>query len=134
MTYAAHTQVPVERTKAEIEKLVKKYGAKGFATGWHGDRAQLSFVAHERHIRFTIIVPQAPQAQRSRWRTLLLLVKAKLEAVDAKVVTFEEAFVGDIVMPDTGKTVWEMTREQIALGYAGKPTPLLIGVDHGRSS
>lgn len=133
MTYAANTQVPVERTKAEIEKLVKKYGAKGFAAGWHGDRAQLSFVAHERHIRFTIIMPTQAQAARSRWRTLLLLVKAKLEAVDAKVATFEEAFVGDIVMPDTGKTVWEMAREPIALAYQGKPTPLLIGVDHGRN-
>ena len=132
MTYAASTQVPVERTKAEIEKLVKKYGAKGFAAGWHGDRAQINFVAHDRHIRFTILIPQQAQAQRSRWRTLLLLVKAKLEAVDAKVVTFEEAFVGDIVMPD-GKTVWETVREPITLAYQGKPTPLLIGVEHGRT-
>lgn len=131
MTYAANTQVPVERTKAEIEKLVRKYGAKGFGVGWQGDRAQVSFVAHERHIRFTILVPQAAQQQRSRWRTLLLLVKAKLEAVDAKVVTFEEAFVGDIVMPETGKTVWEMTREQIRLSHEGKPAPLLIGGPNG---
>jgi hypothetical protein len=127
MTYAASTKVSVEQTKADIEKLVRKYGAKGFAAGWQGDRAQVSFIAHERHIRFTLLVPQHPQPARSRWRTLLLLVKAKLEAVDAKVVTFEEAFVGDIVMPDTGKTVWEMTREQIKLGYAGKPTALLLG-------
>jgi hypothetical protein len=131
MTFAATTQVPVERTKAEIEKLVRKYGAKGFGVGWQGDRAQVSFVAHERHIRFTIIVPQAAQAQRSRWRTLLLLVKAKLEAVDAKVVTFEEAFVGDIVMPDTGKTVWETIREPIKLTHAGKPAPLLLGASDG---
>lgn len=131
--YANSTKVPVERTKADIEKLVKKYGAKGFAIGWHNNRAQISFAAHDRHIRFTILVPEAAQPERSRWRTLLLLVKAKLEAVDAKVVTFEEAFVGDIVMPDTGRTVWEMTREQISLGYAGRPTQFLIGVDHGRT-
>lgn len=127
MTYAAGTTVPVERTKAEIEKLVRKYGAKGFAIGWHGDQTQISFIARERHIRFTILVPQNAQPARSKWRTLLLLVKAKLEAVDAKVVSFEEAFVGDIVMPDTGKTVWEMTREQIRLGYEGKPAPFLLG-------
>lgn len=131
MTFAATTQVPVERTKAEIEKLVKKYGARSFGVGWQGDQAQVNFVAHERHIRFTIMVPQAAQAQRSKWRTLLLLVKAKLEAVDAKVVTFEEAFVGDIVMPETGRTVWEMTREQIKLSHAGKPAPLLIGASNG---
>jgi hypothetical protein len=132
--YAERTQVPVERSKTEIEKLVKKYGAKGFAVGWHGDRAQLSFIAHERHIRFTILMPPQAQEQRSRWRTLLLLVRAKLEAVNAKVVTFEEAFVGDIVMPQTGKTVWETAREGIALAYKGNPTPLLIGVEHGRTT
>ena len=125
MTYAKNTSVPVERTKAEIEKLVKKYGAKGFAVGWHGDRAQLSFIAHDRHIRFTIIVPQQAQAQRSRWRTLLLLVKAKLEAVDAKVVTFEEAFFADIIIPETGKTVWETAREPLKLAYEGKSVNLL---------
>lgn len=133
MAYAKDTSVPVERTRAEIEKLVKKYGAKGFSAGWLGDRANISFIAHDRQIRFTIIVPQQAQAQRSRWRVLLLLVKAKLEAVDAKVVTFEEAFVGDIVMPNTGKTVWETVREPIALGYSNQPTPLLLGVDHGKA-
>jgi|HubBroStandDraft_4_1064222.scaffolds.fasta_scaffold00038_68 hypothetical protein len=134
MSYAAKTIVPVERTKAAIEKLVKRYGAKGFAVGWHNDRAQLSFVAHDRQIRFTIVIPPQAQAERVRWRILLLLVKAKLEAVDAKVVTFEEAFVGDIVMPQTGKTVWETAREGIALAYKGNPTPLSIGVDHGRTA
>ena len=125
--FAARTRVPVEKTKAEIERLVKRYGAKGFASGWQGDAARIEFVAHNRHIRFTVMVPQAEQAARQKWRALLLLVKAKLEAVDAKIATFEEAFVGDIVMPD-GKTVWEAAREPIKLAYdTGKPVALLGG-------
>jgi hypothetical protein len=125
--YAARTKVPVDKTKAEIERLVKRYGAKGFVAGWQGDTARLEFLAHERHIRFTVVVPQQEQAARQKWRALLLLVKAKLEAVDARIATFEEAFVGDIVMPD-GRTVWESSREQIKLAYStGKPIALLGG-------
>jgi hypothetical protein len=78
-------------------------------------------------------VPSQEQAARQKWRALLLLVKAKLEAVDANIATFEEAFVGDIVMPDTDKTVWEMAREPIKLAYeTGEPVALLGGPALGR--
>jgi hypothetical protein len=112
----------------EIQALVKKYGAKGFASGWHEGTARVQFFAHDRHIRFTIAIPDVEVRARERWRALLLLVKAKLVAVDAKVVTFEEAFVGEIVMPETGKTVWESVREPVRLAYQTNSTvPLLPG-------
>jgi hypothetical protein len=122
--YAARTRVPVEKTKADIERLVKRYGAKGFVGGWQGNQARIEFLAADRHIRFSVFVPDNEQMARQKWRALLLLVKAKLEAVDAKITTFEQAFVGDIVMP-SGKTVWEEIREPIKLAYAGKPVALL---------
>ena len=56
------------------------------------------------------------------------MVKAKLVAVDEKVVTFEEAFFADIVMPETNKTVWETAREPLRLAYeTRKDVPLLGG-------
>jgi hypothetical protein len=123
--YAAHTTVPVEKSKSQIERLVRLYGAKGFVAGWQNDQARVEFIAHDRHIRFTVAIPQAAQAERQKWRALLLLVKAKLESVDAKIATFEEAFATDIVMPD-GRTVWESVREPIKLAYqSGKPIALL---------
>lgn len=123
--FAARTRVPIEKTRMEIERLAKRYGAAGFASGWQGSTARIQFVAQNRHIRFTVAVPEQEQAARQKWRALLLLVKAKLEAVDAKIATFEEAFVGDIVMPD-GRTVWETTREPIKIAYStGKPVALL---------
>jgi hypothetical protein len=116
MTFAAKTKVPVERTRAEIEKLVRKYGAKGFASGWQGSVARIEFLAADRHIRLSVMVPENAQAARQKWRALLLLVKAKLAAVDAKIVTLEQAFATDIVMPD-GRTVWESIHPQIKLAY-----------------
>jgi hypothetical protein len=125
MTFARRTTVSVEKTRAEIERVVKRYGAKGFGSAWQGDSVRVEFLARDRHIRITMIEPPDEQPKRSKWRSLLLLVKAKLEAVDAKIVTFEEAFLGDVVMPD-GRTVWEATREPIKVAYEKKePTNLL---------
>jgi hypothetical protein len=125
MKYAARTRVAPEQTRNDIERVVKRYGATGFVSGWEGDAVRLEFLCKGRHIRFVMQAPAAEQAKRQKWRSLLLLVKAKLEAVDAKIATFEEAFLSDTVMPD-GKTVWERVREPIALEYAsGKPLSLI---------
>jgi hypothetical protein len=124
--YAAKTKVPVDKTRLDIERLVKRYGARGFVSGWQGATARIEFLCADRHIRFSVTVPEQPQAARQKWRALLLLVKAKLEAVDAKIATFEEAFVGDIVMPD-GRTVWESAQEPIKLACGGNKTVALLG-------
>ena len=129
MVYASRTKVPADKTRMDIERLVRKYGAKGFASGWHEGTARVQFFAHNRHVRFTVATANSTAVQeRERWRALLLLVKAKLVAVDAKITTFEEAFVGDIVLPETGKTVWESVREPLKLAYEqNRAVPLLPG-------
>lgn len=65
------------------------------------------------------------QACRQKWRALALLVKAKLEAVDAKISSVEEAFFADIVMPD-GRTVYESAREQVAIAYEKRDGSILL--------
>jgi hypothetical protein len=123
--YAARTTVPPERSRSEIESVIKRYGATGFNSGWQGEDVRVEFLCKDRHIRFVMREPQGEQAKRQKWRALLLLVKAKLEAVDAKIVTFEEAFLSDIVMSD-GKTVWERVRDPIALEYSQRKLTSLI--------
>jgi hypothetical protein len=39
------------------------------------------------------------QAVRARWRALALVIKAMLVAVHAGIVTFEDAFLGYVVLP-----------------------------------
>jgi len=65
------------------------------------------------------------QACRQRWRALALVIKAKLEAVETGITTFEDEFLAHIVMPD-GMTVGKHIKPNIAAMYAsGKMQPLL---------
>jgi len=41
MKYARDTSVSVERSKAEIERLLQRYGAKEFAHGWQSQNLMM---------------------------------------------------------------------------------------------
>ncbi len=149
MRYAANTSVSSERSKAEIERMLTRYGANSFAAGWQNDQAVIQFHMSERRIKFVLPLPSRvakefthskrgarredeayklwEKATRQRWRALALVVKAKLEAVETQIASFEDEFMAHIVMPD-GKTVAEHARPMIAQAYkSGKVTPLLPG-------
>lgn len=127
--YAAGTSVPVDRTKAEIERTITRYGATAFMTGWEDERAMLSFTFGDRMVRFVLKTPSGDtkkaeeQAERQRWRALLLLIKAKLEYVDSGIVEFEEEFLGNIVT-NSGETVATRVLPQLS-GELGDG-PLLL--------
>jgi hypothetical protein len=65
------------------------------------------------------------QAVRQRWRALALVIKAKLEAVEAGITVFEEEFLAHIVLPNGG-TVGQFMLPQVETAYAtGQMPPLL---------
>lgn len=131
--FASTTTVPVEKSKMEIEQTLARYGADGFMAGWDAQTsmAMLQFRVRGRFVRMSLALPSAKdyknvnvrsmdahvaQETRQRWRALLLVVKAKLEAVESKVATFEQEFLPYIVMPG-GQTVGEEVLPQIAEAY-----------------
>lgn len=155
MAYAQNTTVAPERSQAEIAKLLLKYGANGFTYGWDGGYAQVAFRAHERVIRFTVPLPSINENRfhvteagrrradpkgahdaeiRRRWRSMVLVIKAKLEAVETGVTSFEDEFMAHIVLPGTGMTVAEMVRDRIQQAYdSGQPIDLMPGLPGGAS-
>ena len=136
--YAADTHVPVEQSKAEIERLLVKYRADKFASGWGNGTARIGFQLNERFIQFTLPIPGEAdvklkrrrfgvarsaqmesliaKATRARWRALLLCLKAKLEAVESGITTFETEFLPYTVLPG-GQTVAEAVAPQIEQAY-----------------
>lgn len=140
MPYAEKTEVPVERTKAEIERLVvEKHGADQYMTGQqlNPPRAMIQFRMENRIIRFELPLPLDPrdpvgnqskrtaQQMRTRWRALLLVIKAKLEAVERGVTTFEEEFLAHIVMPGD-KTIGQYVIPQIDTAYTSGRLPRML--------
>jgi hypothetical protein len=146
MTYAANTSVTIERSKSELERLLSRYGADAFAYMSDESGAVVAFRMKGRHVRFLMPMPeeedvlytpsgrirsnsQAEQAlvqmTRSRWRSLVLIVKAKLEAVEAGISTFEREFLSDILLP-SGETVHEFLAPQIERAYADGKMPKVL--------
>ena len=128
--YAQHTKVSVDQTKTEIERTLTRYGADRFAYFTESGKAIIVFEAHDRRLKFELPLPvgvgeKEQKARRQKWRALLLCIKAKLESVESKIETFEEAFLAHVVMPD-GKTVGAYAIPAIAASYEGKDmVPLL---------
>ncbi len=148
-TYAADTNVSVEKSRGEIERTLERYGASSFMYGWQGSDAVVAFEAHERRIQFVLHLPDKTerrfthtptrgtirtaqqaleaweQACRQKWRALALVVKAKLEAVDAGITTFEEEFLAHTMLPN-GTRFGQWATSAVAEVYAGNRMPALM--------
>lgn len=146
--YAAGTEVSSDRSRSEIERTLRRYGATAFAYGWQGERAVIQFEANGRRIRFELPMPDRDdpeftmtptgrersesaaeqaweQAGRQRWRALALAVKAKLEAVESGIATFESEFLAYTVLPDN-QTVGEHLLPQLEAVYSTGEMPALL--------
>lgn len=149
--YAKDTNVSVHRTRGEIENTLERYGATGFMYGWQGSAAAIIFEMKNRRIRFVLPLPDRnsrefwytpsrgskrteeqareawEQACRQRWRALALVIKAKLEAIEAEITTFEDEFLAHTLLPN-GSTVGEWIAPQLEDTYRnGSMPPLLPG-------
>lgn len=146
--FAKGTQVSVDRSKREIELILERYGATQFAYGWNDSGAAIGFRMNGRFIRLNLPIPAKDsdefrlspngrwrtdtatlnaweQACRQRWRALVLVIKAKLEAVESGITSFEDEFLAYTLLPD-GRTVADASRPALVEAYeTGKTPPLL---------
>lgn len=148
MTYAQNTQVSADRSRAEIERTLQKYGANQFMYGWDQEKAVIGFRLAGRQIKFLLPMPDKKskeftrtatgktrteaaafkeweQACRSKWRALALVIKAKLEAVEAGITMFEDEFMANIVLPN-GSTVSQFMLPQISKAYESGDMPKML--------
>lgn len=168
MRYAEETSVSSEKSKAEIETTLRKYGADQFMSGWKDGQAAVQFRLKNKMVRFILPLPDTnadefqlgpcirvnwhqggkddsshsrgcfakrppeaasriwEQACRQRWRALALAIKAKLEAVECGITTFEEEFMAHLVVPGQGgKTVGELMLARIDHAYETGKAPQL---------
>lgn len=151
--FAENTSVSTDRSRAEIDGLLVRYGATSFMYGMNPTASMIAFEMKGRRIKFVIPMPDrnAPefntgvhphshkptklspekaavkyeQATRQRWRALALCIKAKLESVEARIETFEEAFMPHVVMSD-GRTIGEVLLPDIGKLVESSKLPPMI--------
>lgn len=132
--YAKDTSVSVDNSIGEIRRTIQRFGADRFMHMEAPDMTHIGFSIGNRTIRMDVPIPlrtagrfthhsrgkrteaaatkEWEKACRSRYRTLALLIKAKLAAVEEGIYTVEEVFFGDTVLAD-GRTVAETLKEQV---------------------
>jgi hypothetical protein len=144
VSYAKNTTVSEEKSRVEIETIIRKHAGReaAFSYGTGAGRAAIQFSAHGRNVRFELPLPTREEAMekvrdgrapnrpptsaqievwiddecRRRWRCLLLIVKAKFEAVELRMElassseeaaqAFDQEFLACIV-GDSGQTVYQ---------------------------
>ena len=136
--YVRGASVSCAASQAEIRDMLTAAGADNLRfVSVHGN-AGITFSSAGHRFRFVLPVPatvpgtpdpdRGPRpedseskalqdAARHRWRQLSLLIRAKLDAVDAGIVTFDEEFLAYVVMPGGG-TVFQASAHGIAAAYA----------------
>ena len=144
--YAYQTAVPVDRSKSEIERTLMRYGADKFAYARDTSSTVIGFRFKGRVIKLTLNFPDPKdfelttmgrersnkvalqdweRACRQQWRALHLVIKAKLEAVDSGIATFEDEFLAYTCLPD-GSSVGEFMHPQIKTAIETGEMPQLL--------
>lgn len=147
--FAAKTDVSSDRSRAEIEQTLARYGATQFMYGYTQTQAVIAFELRGRRIKFQLNMPDRnspeftrtetgrvrtsaaqvaaayDQAVRQRWRALALVIKAKLEAVESGISILDEEFLAHIVLPG-GQTAGDVLIPQIERAYETGEMPRLI--------
>jgi len=151
--FASKTVVGVERTQAEISTLLAKHGATARAVGVDDEtgRATVMFALSGRRMRVDVAlhldrrppgtprgwgrwrdedrrrwtVAQRDQQERSAWRGILLLLRAKLEAIEGGYSTVEHEFLADVLLP-SGERVGEMMTGVVQQAYLTGALPRLL--------
>jgi len=139
--FAQGTEVEVGKTRGEIETLLQRHGADQCLTGsdFKTHAGFVHFALGNRQIRFKLRAyapnyrehgggkPLAPeQYEREQWRALLLIIKAKLESVRSGVVTVEQEFLANIVLPN-GVLLGDEIAPRVAEMYESGQVRALLG-------
>jgi hypothetical protein len=128
--FAKGTRVSVEKSRAALDTLLKKHGATARLVGVDDEhnRAMVGFAMKGARFRLHIPLPvlaghgkpgeptvktraAIPQAERERWRLVLLLVKAKLEAIALGLSTANREFLADMIVDQDDRTLEEVLNQ-----------------------
>ena len=147
--YASSTKVSCDRTLLQLKNMLELFGADQFGYATSDEQAIVQFRCSTRMVRFVLQLPSVDdkeiaftptgkvrednarrtvweQACRAKWRSLYLLVKALLVAIEDGLIDFDRAFLHDLVTPN-GRTVGEQLMPNVqSMIESGKKATLML--------
>lgn len=143
--YAKTSMVSVDKSKNELERIVKRFGAEGYVYGWKAGVVQIVFEVRNYvyNVKLPMVEPddrefthtptgrqrtkkQATeyyeQEIRSRFRELVLLMKAKFVGIERGITTFDDEFLPKLRLPD-GSTFGEWAERELPRVFDTHGTP-----------
>jgi hypothetical protein len=118
----------------EAEHTLERFGAKR-TMSYKDERVWvLAFEAGTRRFKLAFPRPKKTwdmsnaalgQAERERWRGIVLYLKATLTAVEAGFITLEDAFLAHTMLPDGG-TMGEWAGDQLDEAMRAGQIPALL--------
>jgi hypothetical protein len=113
--YGTGTRVEVHRSRHELERVLRKYGAHEVLFVEADANAAIQFAMHGRYVQLALPLPDPEdsrfthtpsgkprtataqeraydQALREHWRSLIVAVRGKLQSVESGISTFEQEF------------------------------------------
>ena len=143
--YAKTTKTSIDKSKNELERIIKRFGAEGYVYGWRAGVVQIAFEIGNRI--YNVKLPMAEpgdrefthtptgrirasksaiehyeQEIRSRFRELVLLMKAKFIGIERGITTFDDEFLPKLKLPD-GSTVGEWAERELPRIFDTHGTP-----------
>lgn len=151
--YAGNTTVSPEKSQAEIQTILRRYGADQFGVIENSKLREASVVFEYNGIliKLTVGLPSRSefettdtgrerteqaietalnQAIKQRWRALLLAIKAKLEAIECGISTVEQEFMAFMIMPD-GRSLGDHVIPKLAEVVKSGKMPVLLEFNQG---
>ena len=136
--YAQGTEVPIGRSRDEIERTLERFGATSQLWGRDDQvgRVTVAFKREGRAYKFTVDSPRIEDFQRTptgrdraqsyaaqardaearrRFRSLANYLKAVLDAIDTGIIIAEEALLPYLLLP-SGETVFQQSERQLQGG------------------
>ena len=151
--YANKTVVSPEKSQAEIQNTLRKYGADRFGTMEEKTKAHVMFEYSGLSIQISVDLPTKAdfiktkagnsrsknaidasydQAIRQKWRSLYLMIKAKLVGIEDNITTIEKEFMAFVIMPDGMPLSTHILPKLQTMVKTGKmPKLLSYGGDNG---
>lgn len=82
--YAEHTTVAADKSRAEIERILIRYGADQFLYGWEAESAKIAFRCDGRAVKFLLPLPNHAEFARTE-------VKQQWRSEEAQERSYEQA-------------------------------------------